>query len=236
MDVALWWDAERLVGFIGLYAFGSSTVELAGMVDPARRRRGVATALLDAAFPVCHDRGCAQVLLVVPRPSTAGRSLALRRGAVLAHSEHALDLLGPPVPGTTDPRVGLRTATPADAPAISGLLATAFGSPPPDVIEWLASGPDRTLVVELEGHVVGTVRLTLDEETGGVYGFAVDPAWQGRGIGGDVLRRVCRQLRHEGAQRVHLEVAVDNDRALGLYTSIGFTQVSTEDYYALSLR
>jgi ribosomal protein S18 acetylase RimI-like enzyme len=91
-------------------------------------------------------------------------------------------------------------------------------------------------VVELEGHVVGTVRLTLDEETGGVYGFAVDPAWQGRGIGGDVLRRVCRQLRHEGAQRVHLEVAVDNDRALGLYTSIGFTQVSTEDYYALSLR
>jgi ribosomal protein S18 acetylase RimI-like enzyme len=30
-------------------------------------------------------------------------------------------------------------------------------------------------------------------------------------------------------------VAVDNDRALGLYTSIGFTPVTTEDYFALPL-
>jgi ribosomal protein S18 acetylase RimI-like enzyme len=42
-------------------------------------------------------------------------------------------------------------------------------------------------------------------------------------------------LREEGAARVHLEVSVDNDRALGLYTSIGFTQMITEDYYALPL-
>jgi ribosomal protein S18 acetylase RimI-like enzyme len=32
---------------------------------------------------------------------------------------------------------------------------------------------------------------------------------------------------------VHLEVTVDNDRALNLHTSLGFTRVATEDYYAL---
>jgi len=32
---------------------------------------------------------------------------------------------------------------------------------------------------------------------------------------------------------VHLEVATDNDRALNLYTSLGFQPVITEDYYAL---
>ena len=32
---------------------------------------------------------------------------------------------------------------------------------------------------------------------------------------------------------VHLEVATDNDRALSLYTSLGFRPVITEDYYAL---
>jgi len=42
-------------------------------------------------------------------------------------------------------------------------------------------------------------------------------------------------LRAEGAQRIGLEVAVNNDRALGLYTSIGFTQATTEDYYALPI-
>jgi ribosomal protein S18 acetylase RimI-like enzyme len=35
-------------------------------------------------------------------------------------------------------------------------------------------------------------------------------------------------------RRVGLEVAVENERALGLYTSIGFRPVTTEDYYALS--
>jgi ribosomal protein S18 acetylase RimI-like enzyme len=46
---------------------------------------------------------------------------------------------------------------------------------------------------------------------------------------------VCRRLRDEGVRRVGLEVAVENDHALGLYTSLGFIQVTTEDYYALSL-
>ena len=38
-----------------------------------------------------------------------------------------------------------------------------------------------------------------------------------------------------GVTRLHLEVEVKNDRALGLYTSLGFTQTSTEDYFEIPL-
>jgi len=41
------------------------------------------------------------------------------------------------------------------------------------------------------------------------------------------------KARADGATTVHLEVATDNDRALNLYTSLGFQPVITEDYYAL---
>jgi ribosomal protein S18 acetylase RimI-like enzyme len=44
---------------------------------------------------------------------------------------------------------------------------------------------------------------------------------------------VCEQLRADGARRIGLEVAVENDRALGLYTSVGFEAVTTEDYFTL---
>ena len=99
--------------------------------------------------------------------------------------------------------------------------------------ERLAGEREPTLLVERNGDPVGTLRVTLEGEEGGVYGFVVDPALQGQGIGRDVLRRVCTGLLADGATRVGLEVAVQNERALGLYTSIGFRPRTTEDYYAL---
>lgn len=231
----LWWEDGRLLGFLGLYRFGSAPLELAGMVEPSARRRGIGTGLLDAAVELGRERGLTQGLLVVPGTSAPGRALALARGGVHEHSEHALVLDGAPAPGHEDARTTVRRAGPGDATDIGRLLEAAFGDPPRDLTEQLALADEHTLLVAVDGAAVGTVRLTRDGEVGGVYGFAVDPAWQGRGIGRDVLRRVCTQLRADGATRVGLEVAVDNERALGLYSSLGFTPVTTEDYYAVPL-
>jgi ribosomal protein S18 acetylase RimI-like enzyme len=154
---------------------------------------------------------------------------------VLEHSEHVLVLLDAPIDGPTDPRIALRTATSADAPELSGLLAAAFDELPVDLGEGLAEAGARTVVVEFDGLLVGTIRVTRDGDAAGIYGFAVDPGRQGRGIGRDVLRRVCRELREDGVQRIGLEVAVENDHALGLYTSLGFIQTTTEDYYEIAV-
>jgi len=231
----LWRESERLVGFLGLYAFGSETVEISGMVDPDARRRRIATALLDTAIGFARERGYQRALLVVPRGSDGGRALAIGRGAVLEHSEHALRLLDGPTDGPADARITLRSAAPADAIELDQLLTSAFGQSHGSVLERLGDPSERTLLVQFKGATVGTLRLTRNRDVAGVYGFAVDPAWQHRGIGRDVLRRVCRQVRDEGARSVELEVAIDNDRALGLYTSVGFTLVTTEDYYELRL-
>ena len=122
----------------------------------------------------------------------------------------------------------------ADLPAVRRLLTTGFGHDPGEVGLRLEPG-ETTLVVRQDGVLVGTLRLSRGEGSGGIYGFVVDPQQQGRGIGRDVLARACRLLRAQGCERVHLEVSVDNERALGLYTSTGFAQEATEDYWAVSL-
>ena len=225
----LWWQDDRLAGFLGLYRNAPPAVELAGMVDPRFRRLGIATALLDAALPVCRERDLRPLLLIVPRGSEGGRALARRCGAELDHSEHALVLAHAPDRPELDARVGLRDASPTDVTRIEGVLGAAFGDGPElrgdDLRHWL--------IIEHEGQPVGVIRVTRDGATGSVHGFAIEPAWQGRGIGRDVLGRVCRRLLDQGAERVALEVAVDNDHALGLYTSRGFAPVTTEDYYSL---
>ena len=235
LEDLLWWEGDRLVGFLGIYGFEASP-ELAGMVSPDARGRGIGSALLDAALPLCRERGNRRPLLIVPRSSAAGKRLALRRGGVLDHSEHALLLTGDPTKGSGEPAIGVRPAAAEDLPLISRLLEVGFGGPAPSgLTERLHSPREGTAIVELSGMPVGTLRLRRDGDNASVYGFVIDPAWQGRGIGRAALRHVCEQLRAEGAQRIGLEVDVENDRALTLYTSLGFTPVITEDYYALPL-
>ncbi|GIF45814.1 ribosomal protein S18 acetylase RimI-like enzyme [Asanoa ferruginea] len=229
IENALCWDGERLLGFLGIYTHSAPNIEMAGMVDPAARRRGIGAALLDAGLQLCRQREHASVLLVVPRHSVAGRTLAQRRHGSLDHSEHALQLLGEPVEVPADSRVTVRAAVPADRPAVRELLRLGFGWEPPEDAD-----PDpNTLVVEREGQLIGTAGLNHEGDRAGVYGFVIHPDHQGRGIGRDVLHRMCHTALADGATAVDLEVATDNDRALNLYTSLGFRPVITEDYYAL---
>ncbi|MEN3307134.1 MAG: hypothetical protein V7603_3336 [Micromonosporaceae bacterium] len=233
----LWWRDERLLGFLGIYSHGAPVIELAGMVDPEARGRGVGAALLDAALRVCRERRQTATLLVVPRTSAAGRALALRRRGTLDHSEHALQLFGQPNDVSTDPHVTIRAATVKDLPTVHELRNLGFGWQPPAPGSHRAGSPavvdPDTLVIERDGVLIGTVRLTRELDNAGIYGFVIHPDHQGRGIGRDVLHRLCRKAQADGANLVSLEVATDNDRALNLYTSLGFRQATTEDYYAL---
>jgi len=173
------------------------------------------------------------VLLVTPRSCGAAKSLAERAGGVFDHAEHALMLTKLRGDAATDATMTLRRATAEDGAAVQALLAAGFGR----ALELsIGEDPDEpTLIAEREGRAVATMRVIHEPDAQRIYGFVVDPALQGRGIGRDLLRRVCVDALAGGASSVHLEVSVDNDRALGLYTSVGFELETTEDYYALAV-
>jgi ribosomal protein S18 acetylase RimI-like enzyme len=230
----LWRDGERVTGFLGFYSWGSAELELAGMVDPAARRTGIGSALLAAAVPIARERGFTQALLITPRSSPAGRAFAMAHHAPLEHSEHFLALGATPTVDPIDSDVTVRAATSADRDEVSRILTAGFGSAPGD-LAIVTSDAEQTLVIERSGSTVGTLRIHREPGWAGIYGLAVDPTYQGQGIGRDVLNRVSRRLRQDGAEKVTLEVAVDNERALDLYLSIGFEPQTTEDYYAISL-
>ncbi len=223
----------RLIAFLGMYTFGVGEAELIGMVDPDHRRRGIAGRLLDRALASCDERGLGRRLLIAPRASDAAAALATARGAVLDHSEHSLELTGEPHRAAAAPEIALRDATAADRADLIRILSAGFGPPPDSMLDPLHTDTSRTLIIARDGRPIGTLRADRHGEQGAIYGFAIDPEERGRGVGRDVLGRVCADLRAHGAHRVKLEVEVDNDAALHLYTSVGFTPVGTEDYYRL---
>ena len=230
------WDGAVLSGYCGIYEFGSEP-ELAGAVDPAHRRRGIGTALLDRALELVGARRRATVLLVTPRASDAGSRFAEVKGAAFHHAEHHMALeappQGPPAPRPSTAGLRVRPAADADATAIAAILEDAFG----EVAAFAAAtGPDDlALVAERDGTVVGALRLSLENGSAGIYGLAVRPDLRGQGIGRAVLYETCLEARRRGAGEVTLEVEVDNDHALGLYTSVGFERRTTEDYFRLAV-
>ncbi|HEY3736810.1 MAG TPA: GNAT family N-acetyltransferase [Jatrophihabitans sp.] len=222
---------SSLIGYVGRYQFGDGTPELAGMVDPAARRRGVGAMLLETMLAACAELGDANVLLVVPRASLDGSSLALARG-VFDHSEHALSLTGGPGGAAPHPELELRPCIAGEFDRISELVEEGFGHPARP-----SNNPEFTHVVVKDGAIIGTIRLIPEGAhgpgVGYVGGFAITAEHRGKGYGRDILRRSVLDLRARGAESVGLEVATDNDNAVGLYASLGFRPVTTEDYYRL---
>jgi len=115
-----------------------------------------------------------------------------------------------------------------DLPGVMRLEKDTFGRHAFDAATFLyyAAG-DRPgfLVVEMEAEVVGYVvarRSELRRHAGEIPSLALASAWRRRGLGMLLLRKAVEYLSRRGVRVVRLQVAVDNQAAVTLYTAAGF--------------
>jgi len=119
-------DGDRLLGFAGLYAFGHPDVEIAGMVAPASRRTGIASALLARC---CTGEG------TWLRAGAAGGRRARRPQGGVRGVEGCDALITPSTSwcwgdAGREPKtaITMRTAERADLETIRDLLRSAFST------------------------------------------------------------------------------------------------------------
>ena len=90
--------------------------------------------------------------------------------------------------------------------------------------------PDYHLfVAEIDGHVVGTFALLIMDNlghlgapSGVVEDVAVQPAWQGKGIGNAMMRFAMARCREAGCYKLTLSANQKRDAAHAFYESLGF--------------
>jgi ribosomal-protein-alanine N-acetyltransferase len=92
----------------------------------------------------------------------------------------------------------------------------------------------RWYVVARVGHdVVGYAGLLMIADDGHVATVAVQPAWQGRGVGRALFAELVRGALELGANQLTLEVRVSNEPAQALYRRFGFAPAGARKaYYA----
>jgi L-phenylalanine/L-methionine N-acetyltransferase len=146
------------------------------------------------------------------------------------------------------PRVIVRACETSDMAALAairslpgvryGTLGIGYGTPE-SVAAWFAKAPAGTLnlCAEVDGQIVGTAGLMPGKERRAhcaEIGLMVHDAWQGRGIGGVLMRALIDSADHSlGLRRITLTVFVDNAPAIALYRRFGFVEEGRSRGYAM---
>ncbi|AUI65146.1 MULTISPECIES: ribosomal protein S18-alanine N-acetyltransferase [Glaesserella] len=87
------------------------------------------------------------------------------------------------------------------------------------------------LKLSVENQIVAFAicQFVLDEAT--LFNIAVDPAYQGKGYGKQLLQALVEQLKQKQITTLWLEVRVSNTKALQLYSALGFNEVTIRKNY-----
>lgn len=217
-----------LAAFLGVYSFGSKA-ELCGMVKPSFRRKGIFTRMVNQVLNHCKDT-YREIILNAPAESQSAKELLKKIPCTYSISEYQMKWTEMSLEEGN--LANLRPSEPADLDLEKQLDVLCFG-----FLEHEAH--DRALkrdtnedfiIIEYKGKAVGKLRLSHFSGEAWIYGFAVLPDYQGKGIGRDTLKKII--LRETGAgYPVFLEVEAKNEHALRLYESCGFKAFHVQDYY-----
>lgn len=85
------------------------------------------------------------------------------------------------------------------------------------------------LDVEDDMAAFAITHVVLDEAT--LFNIAVDPAYQRRGLGRQLLEHLIRELEQRDVFTLWLEVRASNTAAIALYESLGFNEATIRHNY-----
>lgn len=226
----------KLLGYLALYNFGGP-VELCGMVHPDHRRKGIFTSLFNEA--VKQLTKARKLLINAPASSESAKGFIKSSPCTYSFSEYQMKRHKSAEIGTINQEVTMRKAVSSDLNFINHLDTVCFDIPKEEAEAFnnniFDCENEKTFIIEYKSVKSGKIRIQKEEDAAWIYGFAVDPLFQGKGIGRSALTNVVNLQHSKGVNWVHLEVAAENAHALTLYKTCGFEPYGTQDYYEFDL-
>lgn len=224
------YEGDRLIGYLGIYDFGGK-IELCGMVHPDYRRQGIFTKLVEKALVTAKKRDPRAILLNAPADSQSAKGFLAALPCRFDVAEYQMKWQETEL--TDYEGVTLRLSTEADKAMEIQLDVDCFGFLQHEAASYYERVKKERLnafVIVYEDQVVGKIRVEESDGESWIYGFAIAPAFQGKGIGRKVLKQVILKQQKKG-NPIYLEVEATNPAALKLYESCGFRSYHQQDYY-----
>lgn len=225
---------NNLVAYMPIDGFGKE-VEITAVVLPEVRRTKSATTLLNAALSECRQREIEKALLVSERASVAGTAFAKAVGATYASSEY--HMIWQPIELSTPKDIQLQAATSDDREILAQVHTSGFGDALEEARVFVdydfAEAGNQIWLARLNDTPIGKISASPEDTGMYIRAFVVLPEYRGRGYGRQILSATIQTLLSQGFRDMSLDVATDNENALGLYKACGFREANVYDYYDL---
>jgi [ribosomal protein S18]-alanine N-acetyltransferase len=142
-------------------------------------------------------------------------------------------------------RLVIRDYQPRDLPTLididSHCFAKGIAYTEADFQRFLKKKKSATLIGQFGTQIIGFAITVTSSKNKLMHLVTLDilPEWQGKGVGKRLLEHIIRQARRDNVERINLEVAEDNYKAIQFYLNHGFQTVKrlrgyySEDCHAL---
>ena len=110
-----------------------------------------------------------------------------------------------------------------------------------EIMERFIADQQFCFVAESEGKIIGFAIGTIIEKARAAWSYGylswigIDPAFQGQGIGKNLINRMTRKFISEGARMMMLDTAADNTSAIRFFKRKGFHNVEQHIYLSKPL-
>lgn len=229
----------ELVALLTIFAPSQAEAELVGMTHPAYRNKGYFRTLARRAAETAQSFSIPDLLFVCEQTSLHGVSAVRALGAAPDFSEYSLryDRAAKNEPRAVPAGLTLREATPADLDDLCAISAACFPEPPEQtrrlLLRSMESENRAQYVAHLDGEPAGICAIGYEENEATIFGLAVAPALQNKGIGRGILALIRNVLLEQNVSSLLIEVDSTNAPALHLYLSCGFVAEAVNGYYRL---
>ena len=134
----------------------------------------------------------------------------------------------------------IREAIPEDAERLGNCMVSAYSTyqkrkggvrlPPMDVDYLSEIRNYPTWVVESEGRILAGLILVFQEDHASIANIAVDPEFQGHGIGGELLTFAESKARENNYVELRLTTHVLLDESISLYRHLGWEETDRTEF------
>ena len=228
----LYYQEEELLGLLTVYA-DNEDVEVAILVVPEYRRKGIARSLFDkfqketAPYPIRSVTFQTERVFLDCHPDLASH------WGVVEDEETETWLGRDKTPYALDSRSDVKVllAEPSYLDEIAQLHHQAFSDPEETlevsrryITEALEDSDSLLYILLKEGQVIGVCTVDLSGNNNYLYGLAVAEAYRGQGYGSYLAKSVVNQLIAQNDKSFQIAVEDSNVAAKRLYEKIGFVK------------